>query len=508
MPQFNPSPVGTTPITGMFGITGSTSPRPRGSSTTTMTIASSSLPPLQTSPAMPRHSPRSMSLNIPSPINNIGSTSPSAPPVPPTLIPTNTGGTSPVPLSRSFTGDRASVTSRASTAGTSTPPLSKSALWSSPQHTGTGMNGTSNGNGTGGRSLPLSPLATGGPLSPLATGGDSLGLGIHGLNEVDQRPPKQRSATTEEFEAAFPSIDDIEATFPSLDALEREREAEMKLLQLGVPGSAPGAPSPKNGIGAPSPGNGIGPPPSLGFDFGQKSPVPRPFPNAIPDLEGTPRPASTPANGGRPNIAFGSAKSQSQSPRPAATPTDKLPKPDLPITNTINAKTLKSYLATALQILVLDVRPRDEYESRRLPVDNVVCIEPIVLGRKGMSAKELQEALVLSSKTERTLFERRNTFDLVVLTDASSTEFGDPSTPLNLLFRIIYETEFLKPLRRPPVFLHGGIKAWGSEVGEFKGEDVAVAPSGDAGKKLSRKPAVSGRPTAGSVSHTRMPQDV
>ncbi|KAJ1306638.1 hypothetical protein OPQ81_007634 [Rhizoctonia solani] len=515
-----------TPVTGMFGITGSVSPG--GSSTATMTIppmpaltpapAQPSLTPIQTSSPRTR-SPRSMSLNTPSPTNgnNVGSTSPSAsndtrPPVPPRLTPTSTGGTSPAPLSRSMTGDRASVNSHASTAGTSTPSLSKSALWNSPQHTGTGMNGVMT-NGTGGRNLPLSPLATGGsmqmgssPLSPRAAGGDSLGLGLgmQNLSEIDelptdsQRPPKQRSATTEAFEAAFPSIDDIEATFPSLDTLESD--AEMKLLKLGVPSNAPGT--------VPA-----DPTPSLGFEFGQKSPVPRPFPNAIPDLEGTPRPASTPANGtGRPGITFGSAKSQSPHP-PQPTPdpqpkSDKLPKPDLPITNTITAKILKGYLATALQILVLDVRPKEEFESRRIPVENVVCIEPIVLSRKGMSAKELQEALVLSSKTERTLFERRNTFDLVVLADASSTEFGDPSTPLNLLFRIIYETEFLKPLRRPPVFLHGGIKAWADEVGEFKGEDVVVAPNAEAGKKLSRKPAVSGRPAAGSVSHTRMPQDI
>ncbi|CUA70676.1 ubiquitin carboxyl-terminal hydrolase 8 [Rhizoctonia solani] len=521
-PQFNSSSTVATPITGMFGITAS--PSPGGSSTATMTIpqpTQPSLPPLQTSPpSITRtRSPRSMSLNIASPTNgnNIGSTSPSGtdrPPIPPRLSPNNTGGISPNGI--------ASITSRASTVGTSTPPLSKSALWNSPQHTGAGMNGvTSNGTGTGGRGLPLSPLATGGsiaagPISPLATGGagvlspratggEGLGLGL-GLHEPDEpsRPPKQRSATTEAFEAAYPSIDDIEATYPSLDALESE--AEMKLLKLGVPTSAPG------GIGPPS----LVDAPSLGFEFGQKSPVPRPFPNAIPDLEGVPRPASTPANGARPGISFGSAKSpsqtQPQSPRPPTTPappkSDKLPKPDLPITNTITAKTLKSYLATALQILVLDVRPRDEFDSRRIPVENVVCIEPIVLSRKGMSAKELQEALVISSKTERTLFEQRNTFDLVVLTDASSTEFKDPTTPLNLLFRIIYETEFLKPLRRSPVFLYGGIKAWGNEVGEFKGEDVVVAPSADAGKALSRKPAVSGRQAAGSVSHARMPQDV
>ncbi|KAG8710137.1 ubiquitin-specific protease doa4 [Ceratobasidium sp. 423] len=114
---------------------------------------------------------------------------------------------------------------------------------------------------------------------------------------------------------------------------------------------------------------------------------------------------------------------------------------------------------------------------------------------------ELQESLVFSSKTERTLFEGRNTFDLVVLTDTSSTKFGDPATPLDLLFRVIYETEFLKLLRRPPVFLHGGIKAWGDEVGEFKGKDVLVPPSVVAWKKPSRN-LVPGRLNAGSASHT------
>ncbi|KAF8757849.1 peptidase C19 family [Rhizoctonia solani] len=474
-------------------------------------------PPLQTSPSpiSRTRSPRSMSLNIPSPTTNkYGSPNPSPsdtrppPPVPPGLpLPIRAELLPPSPRFRAPL--RAIENGRARSTGTEIGQARLRATDRAPHRDERVM---TNGTGSGGRNLPLSPLATGrldrdgggSPMSPLAmsprvTGDPGLGLGL-GLSEIDeqQRPPKQRSATTEEFEAAFPSIDDIEANFPRA-------------------WSAPGrTASPSGGIGR------MGPAPSLGFEFGQQqnqqSPIPRPFPNAIPDLEGTPRPASTPANGARPGITFGSAKPQSphapatSASASASTPTepksDKLPKPDLPITNTITASTLKGYLATALQILVLDVRPRDEYESRRLPVDNVVCIEPIVLGRKGMSAKELQEALVLSSKTERTLFERRNTFDLVVLADASSTEFADPSTPLNLLFRIIYETEFLKPLRRPPVFLHGGIKAWGDQVGEFKGEDVVVATNADAGKRLARKPAVSGRPASGSVSHTRMPQDV
>ncbi|KAG9085479.1 ubiquitin-specific protease doa4, partial [Ceratobasidium sp. 392] len=189
-----------------------------------------------------------------------------------------------------------------------------------------------------------------------------------------------------------------------------------------------------------------------------------------------------------------------------------MPKPDLPITNMVSARTLKAYLATALTILVLDVRPRDQFDARRMPVEDSVCIEPIVLNRKGMSAKELQEALVLSSRTERILFERRNTFDLVVLVDADSELFGDLNTPIGMLFRMIYEHEFLKPLRRSPVFLQGGIKAWTNDVGELVGsqakEDVIVAPEPEPSKRLSRKPAVSSRPASGSVSqHSRMPQD-
>ncbi|KAG9098317.1 ubiquitin-specific protease doa4 [Ceratobasidium sp. UAMH 11750] len=311
-------------------------------------------------------------------------------------------------------------------------------------------------------------------------------------------------------------------------------------MKATVPTSAPGT-KPAANIGPPPA------PPSIGFEFAKGpnrttnggnqsiSPIPQPFPNIRPELDSAPRPASTPAtnlNGGRSGVEFGSAKgikpgaikpdaapngtastskAERRSSRDASTGTVKMPKPDLPIANIVSARTLKAYLATALTILVLDVRPREQFDARRIPIEDSVCIEPIILNRKGMSAKELQEALVLSSKTERTLFERRNMFDLVVLVDADSEQFGDLNMPIGMLFRMIYENEFLKPLRRSPVFLQGGIKAWANDVGELVGtqakEDVVVAPAPEASKRLSRKPAVS-RPAAASVSqHTRMPQD-
>ncbi|QRV73950.1 ubiquitin carboxyl-terminal hydrolase [Ceratobasidium sp. AG-Ba] len=530
-------------------------------------------------PISQSRSPRSMSLSFPSPSsisgnNPMSPTRSPRPPIPPRLTPSNTGG-----------GDRTPPSSRT---GMNTPPLSRSALWTSPQTTGIGLgdslvngagpsantNGivptTTGGTSSGSRTHPVSPLATGGGawsprygMSPNGTGtgsglgddassGLGLGLGLNGpsisfsglglthspgpsdlsLNQVSEsdelfEPAHPRSDTADEFSAAFPSLDELEAKFPSLD------DVESKLLSANVPTSMPGTKVNGKAGTPPAPpdfsrGNGF----VHGIEGENVSPIPRSFPNIRPDLD-SPRPASTPAT----NVDIngnGNGKPSQQKPAPpppSASKHDrksskdlKMPKPDLPITNVVSPRTLKAYLATALTILVLDVRPREHFDARRIPVEDSVCIEPIVLNRKGMSTKELQEALVLSSRTERTLFERRNTFDLVVLTDAHSDQFNDHSTPIRMLFTMIYENEFLKPLRRSPVFLQGGIKAWANDVGELVGtqakEDIVVAPTPESSKRLSRKPAVSSRPPLGGVSqpqpqpqpqsqshHTRMPQD-
>ncbi|KAG8768252.1 ubiquitin-specific protease doa4 [Ceratobasidium sp. 428] len=541
-------------------------------------------PPPPPPPISQSRSPRSMSLSIPSPSSTANTPiSPSKsprPPVPPRLTPSSTGDRTP-PLSRVGMGtppmSRSALWMSPQTTGMGDSTVtSTSATTPGPSVNGL-VPSTTGGTSSGNRTHPVSPLATGSGawsprynMSPNGTGvgigddggsGLGLGLGLGGMNSFSglglshsprihdlaqlaesdestfqtesqpqsqpQPPTHRRTNTADEFNAAFPSLDELEAGFD---------DVESRLMGASVPTSAPGTTKATSSVGPPPA------PPSIGFGFAQGpngtggnqsvSPIPRPFPNVRPDLDSAPRPASTPAtniNGGRPGVAFGSAKGA----KPPTTTTTtvapngasskpqregsmgagtKMPKPDLPITNIVSARTLKAYLATALTILVLDVRSRDQFDARRMPVEDSVCIEPIVLNRKGMSTKELQEALVLSSKTERTLFERRNMFDLVVLVDTDSEQFGDLNTPIGMLFRMIYEQEFLKPLRRSPVFLQGGIKAWTNDVGELVGsqakEDVIVAPAdAEPSKRLSRKPAVS-RPASGSVSqHSRMPQD-
>ena len=49
--------------------------------------------------------------------------------------------------------------------------------------------------------------------------------------------------------------------------------------------------------------------------------------------------------------------------------------------------------------------------------------------------------------------------------DQSSTSIGPPSSPLSCLFRAIYEQEFTKCLKRPPILLVGGMDAWLRDLG-------------------------------------------
>ena len=77
-----------------------------------------------------------------------------------------------------------------------------------------------------------------------------------------------------------------------------------------------------------------------------------------------------------------------------------------------------------------------------------------------LSSDKLEDALVVAPQKESAVFRNRNQFDLVVMYDADSESFGPSNTPMSLAMRIIFENEFQRVLKRPPVILVGGIKAW------------------------------------------------
>lgn len=171
------------------------------------------------------------------------------------------------------------------------------------------------------------------------------------------------------------------------------------------------------------------------------------------------------------------------------------PKPALPMKNHISVEELFGYLNPGFQeftdaegkrkigkkmgldVLLLDVRSRSEYEAGRISGGKTVCIEPITL-REGMSSKDIEDKLVLSPPDEQSAFTWRNRFDLVVLYDhnlrslrGSTSADKIPQDPtaqarMDILIRAIYENEFTKTLSHQPVLLVGGFERWSQKLGD------------------------------------------
>lgn len=172
---------------------------------------------------------------------------------------------------------------------------------------------------------------------------------------------------------------------------------------------------------------------------------------------------------------------------------------DLPHATTITANELAKHLR-AYRTLLIDVRSRKEYDQGHVFAKSIMCIEPLGL-RSGMSAEELEDRLVVSPSTEQVLFEQRNEFDLVVYYDQKtrSTQFlmgpptGHDASALRALHDTIYEFNYYKPLRRPPVMLSGGLDAWIDIVGQhgLATSSTAALVGSTGPRAITRK---SGRP--------------
>ncbi|KAH8704956.1 putative ubiquitin C-terminal hydrolase [Talaromyces proteolyticus] len=182
---------------------------------------------------------------------------------------------------------------------------------------------------------------------------------------------------------------------------------------------------------------------------------------------------------------------------------------DLPYNTTIRAQQLLEYMRK-YNVLVIDVRSRDHYDSGHIYATSIICIEPVVL-KENVSAEELEERLVVSPDHEQSLFERRNEFDLVVYydqnTDSVSYLAGSPvgttAPHLRALYDTLYEFNAYKPLKdgRPPALLVGGLDAWVDLVGSqslatsstaaVMGSLQAKRPLPKPGRPLGRVPMAS-----------------
>ncbi|CAG8523744.1 9376_t:CDS:2 [Acaulospora morrowiae] len=145
----------------------------------------------------------------------------------------------------------------------------------------------------------------------------------------------------------------------------------------------------------------------------------------------------------------------------------KSPLRDFPFSESIQAFQLHKFLnetENPPRILILDVRPRAEFEEGHIKAKDIVCLEPSFLMDE-ISSIEIEEKLLSYSGHEMILFANRHTFDLVVFHDKNSDSIHDKNVMKNL-FESIYVNEYKKQLTRNPVLLSGGFNAWLHLAGE------------------------------------------
>ncbi|KAI9503111.1 hypothetical protein BX070DRAFT_224763 [Coemansia spiralis] len=115
-------------------------------------------------------------------------------------------------------------------------------------------------------------------------------------------------------------------------------------------------------------------------------------------------------------------------------------------------------------VLILDVRPHQDFIWGRINHRYVVNIDPIGLDKHKCTSAEITSSLVLVSEEQQEWFRRRDEFDVVVYVSQSTRSFSEANSKellaLEAVNRAIYHYEFEKPLKRPPLFLIGGFDAW------------------------------------------------
>ncbi|KAJ4298984.1 ubiquitin-specific protease doa4 [Kalmusia sp. IMI 367209] len=163
-----------------------------------------------------------------------------------------------------------------------------------------------------------------------------------------------------------------------------------------------------------------------------------------------------------------------------------------PVETQITAEKLYDYIRM-YNVLLIDVRSREEFDAGHIFIHTIVCIEPTSL-QDGFSAEQLQDRLVISPDEELLLFERRNEFDLVVYYDESTKtnsflnkyNLNERERALRRLYETLNDFNEEKPLQRPPILLMGGIDAWADLVGTQALKMTATAAMVASGQTKSR----------------------
>ena len=153
--------------------------------------------------------------------------------------------------------------------------------------------------------------------------------------------------------------------------------------------------------------------------------------------------------------------SEASSPRPSL---------DVPSGETITAQKLFELMKLKGSILIMDIRPREDFDEGHIMSTSTICVEPDILARESLSCDQISESLILSPIQEKSAFDRRSEYDLVVMYD-DATEVM-PRVPRNSedlallsLRRALVDLNYGRELKQPPRLLQGGIQEWVNLLG-------------------------------------------
>ncbi|KUI53076.1 Ubiquitin carboxyl-terminal hydrolase 4 [Cytospora mali] len=119
-------------------------------------------------------------------------------------------------------------------------------------------------------------------------------------------------------------------------------------------------------------------------------------------------------------------------------------------------------------ILLIDVRPRAEFEEGHILSSATICIEPDILQRPRIEAADVEDAMELGPAQEKWHFERRHEFDMVVFYDQDSYDLSsERSNAPAKLFRLLTDFDYPEgdPGSKHPKLLKGGLEAWQDAMG-------------------------------------------
>lgn len=171
---------------------------------------------------------------------------------------------------------------------------------------------------------------------------------------------------------------------------------------------------------------------------------------------------------------------------PPAPSTSPPPVPEklvhIPQGDTINPEELYAAMKVKGSILIIDIRAREDFDEGHILSSSVICIEPSILMRESISSDDISESMILSPNPEQALFEKRDSYDLVVFYDQDSEVL--PRSPKNSddvvvmsLHRALVHLNYGRDLRNPPKLLCGGLDAWVDLMGQGSLQSTPSAES-------------------------------